>query len=227
MLQTFSINSSNCGGCSEKPIVKDFNGKLSTKQVSTQASSSFADEPSFQVAEKIPTMFEWYGNNNNTVYLTGSFCSWKQKFQMIKKGEKFLICLYLPRGVYYYKFVVDGQWDYSRTQPISYEAGVINNVIDTTKNEKENLNLNSGNSHNKINSNYHSNFSNFNLKQNQFKSPIPCPDIYKADVDTGKTLPNVTLNHAVVKSNNGKVVCVSSTQRVRHKKILLLFYKKI
>lgn len=37
---------------------------------------------------KIPTLFEWK-EGGNTVYLTGSFCNWNQKFLMNQVNNKF------------------------------------------------------------------------------------------------------------------------------------------
>ena len=51
---------------------------------------------------KIPTMFEW-SFKGNSVYLTGSFCNWKQFFLM-KKDETgiYRLILDLKRGFHQY-----------------------------------------------------------------------------------------------------------------------------
>ncbi len=39
----------------------------------------------------------------------------------------------LPRGIYHYKFIVDGEWRFSPDDPTAHdEHGNINNFIDTT-----------------------------------------------------------------------------------------------
>lgn len=45
----------------------------------------------------------------------------------------------MPRGIYYYKFIVDGEWKFSPDDPTAPdEHGNINNVIDTTNIESVN-----------------------------------------------------------------------------------------
>jgi 5'-AMP-activated protein kinase regulatory beta subunit len=43
----------------------------------------------------------------------------------------------LPKGIYYYKFIVDGEWKFSPDDPHTPdENGNINNYIDTTQMER-------------------------------------------------------------------------------------------
>ena len=42
------------------------------------------------VSEFIPTVFEWKGT---LVFITGSFCNWKQKFKMIKLESTFQLII--------------------------------------------------------------------------------------------------------------------------------------
>jgi hypothetical protein len=82
---------------------------------------------------KVPTMFEW-SFKGNSVYLTGSFCNWKQFFLM-KKDENgiFRLILDLNRGFHQYKFVIDNEWKYNTNFPTINDHGFINNYIDTSK----------------------------------------------------------------------------------------------
>ena len=81
---------------------------------------------------KIPTMFEW-SFKGNSVYLTGSFCNWKEFFLM-KKDENgiFRLILDLNRGFHQYKFKIDNEWKYNTNFPTFNDHGNINNYIDTT-----------------------------------------------------------------------------------------------
>jgi hypothetical protein len=82
--------------------------------------------------EKIPITFEW-DNGGNTVYVTGSFCNWKQDFLMKKeKFNRFLLTLNLPKGYHQYKFKVDNEWKYNEKFPTCDDGGNINNYLDTT-----------------------------------------------------------------------------------------------
>ena len=87
---------------------------------------------------EIETKFEW-DEGGNIVYLTGSFCEWKEFFPMKKNNDgKFSLILPLPRGFHQYKFKIDDIWIYSKKQPKFEDNGNVNNYIDTT--DYENLN---------------------------------------------------------------------------------------
>ena len=91
---------------------------------------------------RFATIFQWDGDGNN-VYLTGSFCDWHQFFEMEKyvdeneknnKNKKFFLTLFLPKGVYQYKFKIDDQWKCNSNFPTCNDKnGNINNIIDLTK----------------------------------------------------------------------------------------------
>ena len=81
---------------------------------------------------KFPVIFEW-DNGGKNVYVTGSFCNWKQFFLMKKEENgKFILNLNLPKGKYQYKFKVDEIWKYNEKFPTINENGNINNIIDTS-----------------------------------------------------------------------------------------------
>ena len=184
----------------------------SSKHSSTQASSSSGEEQQTSIDSicRVPTLFEWKGKNQ-TVFLTGSFCNWKQKFQMSKiTDDLFQITLALPKGVYYYKFVVDGVWNYSPNKEFATEQGITNNIIDTTKVAIE--------EHKKTNTQ-----NNANKKNIVLKVPVPCPDSYK---DSIKNIQSVMLNHSLVRHNKDKkITVVSSSYRIRQKNVIFIYYK--
>jgi hypothetical protein len=102
------------------------------------------DEFQKQKPARFPIIFEWEGNENN-VYLTGSFCDWHQFFEMEKVEDpnnknnyKFFLTLFLPKGAYQYKFKIDDQWKCNSNFPTcSDKNGNINNIVDLTKQKKE------------------------------------------------------------------------------------------
>ena len=102
------------------------------------------DEFQKQKPARFPIVFEWEGNENN-VYLTGSFCDWHQFFEMEKVEDpnnknnyKFFLTLFLPKGVYQYKFKIDDQWKCNSNFPTcSDKNGNINNIVDLTKQKRE------------------------------------------------------------------------------------------
>ena len=93
---------------------------------------------------RFATVFQWDGDGKN-VYLTGSFCDWHQFFEMEKcedphneKNNKFFLTLFLPKGIYQYKFKIDDQWKCNSNFPTcSDKNGNINNIIDLTRQKKE------------------------------------------------------------------------------------------
>ena len=83
--------------------------------------------------KEIRTEFYW-DEGGNVIYITGSFCDWKD-FLLMEKNEKGIYAksLLLPPGFYQYKFKVDDKWAYSKKQPkFEDNNGNVNNFIDTT-----------------------------------------------------------------------------------------------
>ena len=121
--------------------VNDFYGLKSSSKIDNV---SFKDEENDSLSRKelysktsgynaiFPTTFEW-DNGGNSVFVTGSFCQWKQFFLMKKDSSKnFVLNLNLPRGIHQYKFKVDGEWKYNPKFTICNDGGNINNYLDTT-----------------------------------------------------------------------------------------------
>ena len=104
--------------------------------------------------EEINTVFEWDGDGE-LVYITGSFCDWKNFYKMTKNDKGiFTVALSLPRGFHQYKFKVDDNWVYSKTLPKFEDNGNVNNFIDTTDYSTDNnLEINENNGKIKINKN--------------------------------------------------------------------------
>jgi len=58
------------------------------------------------------------------VYVAGSFNSWNtQSDPLIKDGDTWTLIKKLPKGVYQYKFVVDGAWTPDTANPVSSDDG--------------------------------------------------------------------------------------------------------
>ncbi|PFH35570.1 putative 5'-AMP-activated protein kinase subunit beta-1 family protein [Besnoitia besnoiti] len=82
--------------------------------------------------ELIPCVFTWT-HGGHSVYLAGSFNGWsvEKKLRLNRSGHEFSYIQNLPRGVHYYKFIVDDQWKYAPDQLTKTdEDGNINNVLD-------------------------------------------------------------------------------------------------
>ena len=78
--------------------------------------------------------FTWEEGGND-VKLIGSFSNWKDTYEMKKdvKDNVYKISLPLNNEIYYYKFIVDGEWKYAQNQQTKKDNdGNINNFLDLT-----------------------------------------------------------------------------------------------
>ena len=76
-----------------------------------------------------------YPDEAQNVKLTGSFCDWKIKYDMIRdpNDNKFKLALPLNNEIYQFKFIVDNEWKYSSNYQTQQDnLGNINNCIDLT-----------------------------------------------------------------------------------------------
>ena len=76
-----------------------------------------------------------YPDKAQNVKLTGSFCNWNIKYDMIKdpNDNKFKLALPLNNEIYQFKFIVDNEWKYSSNYQTQQDnLGNINNCIDLT-----------------------------------------------------------------------------------------------
>lgn len=97
-----------------------------------QADSRLTDSP---VNSNDPATVEitvtWNDPNGSAVYCIGSFNNWSERvpLQRNHSGTWFAV-LYLPPGIYQYKFIVDGNWVCAPDQPQCRDNdGNLNNVI--------------------------------------------------------------------------------------------------
>ena len=181
---------------SEEDIVDD-NSKVNfASKKNSQIKEESVITPSEKI-ERIPTIFEW-DNGGTNVYVTGSFCNWKQFFLM-KKNEQnsFFLTLNLPKGYHQYKFKVDDEWKYNEKFPICNDSGYINNYLDTSnleitvinKDERSTVNSSNYTDNNgisKISKSRNSfiikldKYSDYIPKKDEFGEKIPeLPNLYK------------------------------------------------
>ena len=84
---------------------------------------------------KIPTLFQWKEGGNN-ILITGSFCGWSHRFAMLKneKNNYYELKLFLPKGEYQFKFIVDNIWRCSNFySTVTDQNNNTNNILDNTK----------------------------------------------------------------------------------------------
>lgn len=79
-------------------------------------------------------------HGGESVGVEGSWDNWTTRQPLHKSGRDFSVVKLLPPGVYQYKFIVDGQWQYAVDQPAMYdEIGNVNNVLEVQEYVAENL----------------------------------------------------------------------------------------
>ena len=184
----------------------------SVKNSSSECFSEEGENNNKNKIEKVNTVFEWDEGGKN-VYVTGSFCNWKQFFIMTKNENGiFSLTLNLPRGFHEYKFKVDKEWRCSEKNPKHDDGGGnINNYIDTRKketiNKDNNIKSNKKTSLSKSTNNSNSdgprkvcdfsrrvsflfpqeNYSTYiPLKEEMKNSPYPIPGLYKIKLELNK-----------------------------------------
>ena len=79
-----------------------------------------------------PITFQWNKEEKEVVYLTGSFCNWKQFFIMPKFNNFYSLTLPLPRGLHKFKFRINDLFYTNSKYPIMKEGDNNCNYIDTS-----------------------------------------------------------------------------------------------
>ena len=79
-----------------------------------------------------PVTFQWDKKENDVVYLTGSFCNWKQFFIMPKYNNLYSLTLPLPKGLHKFKFRINDNFVVNKKYPIMKDGDNNCNYIDTS-----------------------------------------------------------------------------------------------
>ena len=120
--------------------------------------TDFSDNNSDEKTKKANTKnvtFQWDEEESDSeiVYLTGSFCNWKQFFIMPKIDDKYSITLPLPKALHKFKFRINEDYKLNKNYPIMEDGDNKCNYIDTSNTKDTNSkSRNSSKSKNKENS---------------------------------------------------------------------------
>ena len=78
--------------------------------------------------------FQWEEEESESevVYLTGSFCNWKQFFIMPKIDNKYSVTLALPKALHKFKFRINEDFKLNKNYPVMKEGDNNYNYIDTS-----------------------------------------------------------------------------------------------
>jgi hypothetical protein len=113
-------------------------------------SDQITQEKSISEAQNKNLIKLYWNEGGNEVFITGSFCEWNKRLKMNKnKNNIFEVELFIPKGKYEFKFIVDGSWRCSSNyKQIKDDRGNNNNFID---------NISANNNFNEINFNLNKN----------------------------------------------------------------------
>ena len=238
-----------------KNTINDFNLNLSLNTSDyTKIKSSISEESLSKTksekekmieknnSNKIPVTFEWKGGGNS-VFLSGSFCDWKQLFLMKKNTEgNFFLKLDINKGIIQYKFKVDNEWKINENFPSIVDNGNLNNYIDITKlnNIKEKSEVTTDESSNKNSENKLYEIKNeikgkksygnhFPKNKDMTENKIAPENFWKIINNKNKdNIENEKINHLFVdikNSNNNDNSIISITTRYRFKFTKFIYYK--
>ena len=149
-LKTKSKNSQSKSSFSNSSFNYSSNFSKSNSSSTNEKNIKKIEEDISQEEIKIPTLFEWKEGGKN-VLITGSFCNWAHQFAMNKNvnNNNFELLLYLPKGIFQFKFIVDGNWNCSNYYQIVFdENNNANNQIDNSKMMNDKINKNKKNNSN-------------------------------------------------------------------------------
>ena len=79
-------------------------------------------------------VFQVKANPGSDVFLSGSFNSWEINGKKMKDANgtgEFTTMLYLPKGKYEYKYVINGEWHVDPECPkwVQNECGTLNSLV--------------------------------------------------------------------------------------------------
>ena len=136
-------NISSYGG-----ILSNLNDEDSEPECSTTNDDTKKSKKKKNEVQKVT--FEWDKEETDTVYLTGSFCNWKQFFIMPKINNIYSITLPLPKDLHKFKFRINDIFYINQKYPVINEGENVCNYIDTSPKElcppKKNKSNNNNNS---------------------------------------------------------------------------------
>lgn len=185
----------------------------------------------------IPTIIQWT-HGGDEVFIEGSWDNWLNRTRMQKAGNDFTIIKLLPPGVYQFRFIVDGNFQYSPELPSTYdERGLVKNVLDLQENVPENIESISGfEAPRSPDSSYNSSF----LSGEDFNKEPPAvpPQLHLTLLDVHENVDplssllrpqHVVLNHLYVEKGRTlqSVLALGLTHRFHSKYVTVVLYKPL
>ena len=147
-----SSNSDNLSLSLKRENASSYGGIYSNWNEDQSLTNSSANNKNEKKLEKNKTQnvtFQWdeEESDSEVVYLTGSFCNWKQFFIMPKLDNKYSITIALPKALHKFKFRINDDFKLNKNYPVMKEGNNNYNYIetsetkDTTKSENSEKNM--------------------------------------------------------------------------------------
>ena len=137
----FDNNSSNSDNLSlslKRENASSYGGIYSNWNEDQSMTNSSTNNKDKKKSEKNKTQnvtFQWdeEESDSEVVYLTGSFCNWKQFFIMPKLDNKYSITIALPKALHKFKFRINEDFKLNKNYPVMKEGNNNYNYIDTSE----------------------------------------------------------------------------------------------
>ena len=151
-----SVNSENLSLSLKRENASSYGGINSTlneEQSITDCSHNNKSKNKLKNTNTKDVTFQWdeEESESEVVYLTGSFCNWKQFFIMPKIDNKYSVTLALPKALHKFKFRINEDFRLNNKYPVMKEGDLNCNYIDTS--DSKDTTRHSINSKKSINSN--------------------------------------------------------------------------
>ena len=116
------------------------NSNLSEEHSLTDFSDNNSSKKKQNKANTQNVTFQWdkEESESEVVYLTGSFCNWKQYFIMPKIDNKYSITLPLPKALHKFKFRINEIFKLNEKYPVMKDGESDCNYIDTSNTKDTN-----------------------------------------------------------------------------------------
>ena len=133
-LLKFEDNSEALSISLKKENASSYGGIYSTLDDDKSNEDSDSNKGKKKVKKNIqPITFKWEKEEKESVYLTGSFCNWKQFFLMPKIDNIYTVTLPLPKNLYKFKFRINDIFMINQNYPIMKEGESDCNFIDNSQ----------------------------------------------------------------------------------------------
>ena len=133
-----SSNSDNLSLSLKRENASSYGGIYSNwneDQSLTNSSANNKNEKKLEKNKPQNVTFQWdeEESDSEVVYLTGSFCNWKQFFIMPKLDNKYSITIALPKALHKFKFRINDDFKLNKNYPVMKEGNNNYNYIDTSE----------------------------------------------------------------------------------------------